>query len=317
MAYDIPDKIQYKEKIVFNLTLKQLIYAVVFALLAYFSYSLPIHGDEKLALPLIFCILGSGFAWLNWEAAILDRLSFFTSIRHGGAMDKHIQDFIGIKKIENDNVYLSNGQLRSIISVKPINIQNMDKAKKDGIKQNYRDFLNQLAHPIQILVRTVNVDLGEYFTHHDNRVEKTNNPQLIQLYNEFKKFEQAYLNENKVKERLYYIIIPYDPSNSLQSNYKSPFQTLYDKIQILLGKPDYLAIMREEDSCKELTDRTTIIQQKLMDAGLVSRRLSSNELISLYMSYFDGYAEVDEDYLSRYIVAEEFIKRRKNDGKTP
>ena len=38
MSYDIPDKIQYKEKIVFNLTFKQLIYASVFMLLAFFKF---------------------------------------------------------------------------------------------------------------------------------------------------------------------------------------------------------------------------------------------------------------------------------------
>ena len=38
MSYEIPHSLQYKEKIVFGLTLEQLIHAVVFGLLAFLLY---------------------------------------------------------------------------------------------------------------------------------------------------------------------------------------------------------------------------------------------------------------------------------------
>ena len=45
MSYDIPDKVRYKEKIIFNLDGRQLIYALMFGVAALLAYNLPINGD--------------------------------------------------------------------------------------------------------------------------------------------------------------------------------------------------------------------------------------------------------------------------------
>ena len=317
MAYDIPDKIQYKEKIVFGLTLKQLIYAVGFGLAAVFSFWLPLSGDARFVPPSVIALVGLGFIFLDLEKAVFDRAVYLFGVREGGAMDKKVQDFIGIRKIENDVVYLSDGQMRAILFVYPINYQNMDESRQKSVTANYREFLNQLSHPIQILVRTVNVDMGEYFAHHDDRVEKANNPQLSSLYRDFKLWEQTFLKENKVKERLYYLIVPYGPSDSLTEKGKDKFQILKEKIDARL-QPNHreLAVAQDARYRKELSDRVTIIQQKLGESCITSRRLGTRALTSLFMSYFDGYAEVDQDYLSRVVVAKSFYERKEeeNDG---
>ena len=121
MAYDIPDKIQYKEKIVFGLTLKQLVYAVGFGIPAVLSFGLPLSGNAKFISPCILALLGLGFIFLDFEKAVLERVAYFRGIRQGGAMDKKVQDFIGIRKIENDTVYLDNGQMRAVVFIYPIN----------------------------------------------------------------------------------------------------------------------------------------------------------------------------------------------------
>ncbi len=229
-------------------------------------------------------------------------------------MDPKVQSFIGIRKIENDTAYMSNGQIRAILSVTPVNFQNMDKDRRKSLVMNYRDFLNQLNHPVQILVRTVNVDLGEYFAHHDERVEKTKNQQLIALYRDFKLFEQKYVSEHRVKERLDYLIIPCDPADSFVKRYKDKIQIFKERVSTLFSsKREEHALMEDEAQRKELSDRTIIIQQKLQECGIATRRMSTNELISLFMSYFDGYAEVDEDYLSRVVVARKFYESKRGE----
>lgn len=320
MAYDIPDKIQYKEKIVFNLTLKQLLYALAFGLLALFSYNLiPFKGDARFALPAAFGVMGFGFIQLGWEKAVRNRWAYLFGIREGGALDPRVQEFIGVHKIENNTVYLSNGQMRAILSVTPINFENMDEGRQESVILNYRDFLNQLTHPIQILVRTVNVDMADYFSNHDDRVERTNNQQLKNLYKDFKLFEQKYVSDNRVKERLYYLIVPYNPADSFARRNKGPFEVFKEGIRAIVRREglEKLAAAEDESNRNELADRAAIIQQKLANCTLVSRRLTSNELISLFMSYFDGYVEVDEDYLSRVVVAKSFFEKEggEKDGK--
>jgi hypothetical protein len=201
----------------------------------------------------------------------------------------------------------------------PISFQNLDEGRKKSVILNYRDFLNQLTHPIQILVRTVNVSLAEYFSHNDERVKQIKNRQLAALYEEFKLWEKDFVKSHQVKERLYYVVIPYDPDASVLAKQENLRESLKDAIGNILGS-DRKTFSEQQDEIhrKELDDRVSIIRQKLLNCGLVTRRLSSDELISLFMSYFDGYVEVNEDYLSRIIVAKSFFKKKEaeHEGKT-
>ncbi len=319
MAYDIPDKIQYKEKIVFGLTLRELLHAVAFALVAFFAYQLPLPGYYKFVLPALAILAGIGFIKLGWGKTAIDRWNYHWGVREGGSLDKRVQEFVGIRKIENDTMYLASGQMRSILSVTPINYQNMDEDRQKSVTENYRSFLNQLSHPIQINVRTVNVTMAEYFAHNDNRVDKSDNQKLVSLYSEMKTYEQGYLAQNVVKERLYYLIVPYNPFDSLARRYKDRLQIFWEQLEALIhGKLDLFAAVEDETHRKELADRTAILQQKLRECSIVSRRMGTNEMISFLMSYFDGYAEVNEDYMSRLVVGEKFAehKRGESDGKT-
>ena len=311
MAYDIPDKIQYKEKIIFNLNLKQLVYACLFALAAFLSLNLPIQGDNRFIIPITLAIFGFGFIALDFERFLLDRIAYLSNVREGGALDRRVQQFIGIKKIENDVVYLNTGEMRAILSVVPINFQNMDEARKDSVKLNYRDFLNQLSHPVQILVRTVNVDLAEYYAKNDKRIELAKNERLKAWYDEFKVWEQAFVKENGVKERLYYLVIPYEPDVSILSKPKGLIEAIKDFFKARFNS-EHKSYSQEQDEFyrKELDGRIAIIQQKLATCSLFSRRLPTNQLISLYMSYFDGYVEVNEDYLSPIVVAKSFFAQK-------
>jgi exonuclease III len=93
MGYDIPDEIKYREKIVANLDLKQLGYALLFGLLAFFAYKLPIEGDGKLVLPAIFGVLGLAFIFFNFEERTLDVVSYYSGLRKAQYNDKTAQKF--------------------------------------------------------------------------------------------------------------------------------------------------------------------------------------------------------------------------------
>ena len=92
---------------------------------------------------------------------------------------------------------------------------------------------------------------------------------------------------------------------------KSQFDSLKDTFASLTN-PKHKSFSERQDEFhrKELEDRVSIIHQKLLNCGLLTRRLNTNELISLFMSYFDGYIEVNEDYMSRIVVAKSFFEKK-------
>ncbi|VVB59841.1 Uncharacterised protein [uncultured archaeon] len=286
MSYDIPDKVRYKEKIFLNLDMKQLAYFVGFAMLAGFSYKLPLQNEAKLVLPSFAILLGIGFAFLGFERILLERVSYLRNVRIGGALDKKVRAFVGVKRIESDTVYLENGESRAILLVKPVNFELLDDGRQKSIILNYRDFLNQLPHPIQIVVRTVNVSLADYFSDHEAKILRTKDESLIGLYNDFRVYEEKFLKEHFVKERLYYVVVPISQESTT---------------------------IHKERQLKKLEERVRIIQSKLGNCGLTSYRLNTNQLVSLIMSYFEGYVEVNEDYLWRVSVCQSFFKSKERD----
>lgn len=288
MSYDIPDEIKYQEKLAFNLDFKQLMYAIVFILFAIFSYGLPISGQAKFVFPSFFLLLGIGFVYLKFDDFIFKRLGYWTGFKEGSWLNKKVRSLVGIDKIENHTVFLKGTELRSILIVDPVNYDTLNDEQKKSLILNYQLFLNQLSFPVQVKVRTVNTSVEEYYTN-PKIEEKKMDTETRDIYEDLKKYELDFLKNNKVKERLFYLVIPYNTNLETNPN-------------------------KVEKSMKRLSERTDLIRSKLAQCGLDSRRLTTNELISLYNSYFDGYVEVNEEYLDRYSVAKKFFfeKEEKN-----
>ena len=282
MGYDIPDKIRYREKIFLNLDLRQLGYLISFLILAAMAYGLPMAHELKISLAFVIFLIGVGFALFDFETKLLEITGYYTDIRLGGTLDKKVRAFIGVSRIESNTLYLKNGELRVILQVMPVNFELLDETRQKSLVLNYREFLNQLTFPIQIVIRTVNTIKPDYSSL-DVRVEKSNDDDLKSLFHEFRLFEEKFIQDNFVKERLYYLVIPMESRKTL----------INSKI-------------REEEQQKELEQRVQLIQERLGYCGLVSFRLTTSSLVSLLMSYFETYIEVGDDYLSRITVYKSF-----------
>jgi hypothetical protein len=212
VSYDIPDEVKYREKIVFGLDFRQLCHAFLFGVLAIFSYDLPLEGEAKLALPSFFCILGGFFVLFNLEEKVLDAYSFCMGVRKADSSDKRAQALIGVRAIENDQMTLADGSLRAVLQVEPINFSLLDEGQKASFVSNYREFLNHLTTPIQILVRTEKSDAEEIFNEAQEKLAGTDK-QIASVFNAFFAFERDYLEEKRVRQRKYYVIVTQLPAN--------------------------------------------------------------------------------------------------------
>ncbi len=255
MSYDIPDEIKYKEKIIFNLDWKQLGYAVVFGLLSFFSYNLvPLQGEFRFVVPAIIGIAGIGFIFLNIEEKVKDVISYYRNIRRVPFNSKAAQKFFEIKEIRDDVVYLEDGRILAILQVYPINFELLDENRKAALLANYKAFLNQLTVPVQILVRTKPIDLSNYF----RIIELNNNKKkefIVGLYADFKKFEEDFIDNNCIKERFHYIIIPFEKNKG--------------------------------NELKQLNEIVKITMEKLASCGLKLNRLNNKQIRDFYFSYAD------------------------------
>ncbi len=105
MSYEIPQKLQYEEKIIFGLTFKQLVYALIFLMPALFicmktNWHIAIKGTIATLLIAIACL----FMFFDFQSYLKNIFIWF-KFREAFFMDKKMKEFIGVTKVENGVIY--------------------------------------------------------------------------------------------------------------------------------------------------------------------------------------------------------------------
>ncbi|MFH1224193.1 MAG: PrgI family protein [Candidatus Diapherotrites archaeon] len=311
MAYEIPQNLKYSEKILFNLTFSQLAWVGLFGgmgAVVFLKTALPF--EIKVAAAVFFALLAAGFAFFGLGTHLKNFATFKASIGEAGYFDPRINKFIEVERISDDTVYLKDGML-AVVQVTPINFSILEQEQQRAIVRAFSDFLNSLDFPIQIVMRTVNLSIDDYLSHLEGEVKALKKEQLLEQFNSFQEFMRGFIEENAVKNRLFYIIIPYSPSfsaNVLRDIFVN-FRNLFSR-----EKQKTTYELNSEIALNQLAIRAKLCQGKLKACNLSTRRLGTGELTSLLASYFEGFVEAGGDYVSAVTVLDEFGKAKGGDS---
>ncbi|MFC2174974.1 PrgI family protein [archaeon] len=277
MAYEIPQALKYEEKVLFGLTLEQFAYMAIALLLAgviYFRVD-GIPMAAKTGAIAMIAIGGMGFAFFDFKKHAKNLVTFYNSPRSEGYLDAKTKNFVEVRDVNHDMVYMKDGTAKAIVQVMPINFGIKSETEQEAIIENYQAFLNSLTFPVQILMRTVNLNLDDYMECLQDSVEATvakkGNSDLLPLFKDYRSFMEKFIRENAIQDRLFYVVIPLKQTGK--------------------GKEAFLNLG------KEMEVRTNLVKEKLNAIGLKTRRMTTNQLVSLLASFFEGYIEVENDYL--------------------
>ena len=304
MPYEIPQNLKYQEKIIFGLTFPQLIWIGLFAGSgALIFLKAPLELYFRAAISGILVLLGFGFAFMNLAQHILTFRTYRNSLREAGYLDKRANSFVEVKKVENDSIYLKTGGMRAVLQIIPINFSILSEAEQRAIISAYRDFLNSLDFPVQIVMRTVNLSLDSYMNALRSDVEKTKNEGLIEQFNSFQEFVKGFIEKNAVKNRLFYIVVPYSASYS-RNFLKDVAIGIGNLSREKKGKTSYE--LNKETALNQLDVRVKLCIEKLKKCSLITQRLNSEQLVSLLASFFGEFVEAQNDYFFPLTLLGEF-----------
>ena len=107
MSYEIPQQLQYEEKIIFGLTFRQLFYAAIFVipcLVIFFKTKIDIY--IKAIITAILLGTASLFMFFNFSS-YLKNIMNWAKFREMNIMDSKMIQFIGIEKIQDGVIYVS------------------------------------------------------------------------------------------------------------------------------------------------------------------------------------------------------------------
>ena len=209
MSYEIPQQLQHKEKIIFGLTFSQLAWASLFLLILVVIIKLPISATAKFVIALIPSFIGILFIFFDM-ATWIKRFMAFTKLRTITVNSPAMQTLIPVKKVIESTIQTD--KKLAVIEVTPINFSIKTKEEKDTIIYGFQKFLNSLDFSIQIVVSTKSLNIDSYLKALEKR---TTNKKLLA---DFSSFMHKTIEENQMRDRKFYLIIPEKSDLKIQSD---------------------------------------------------------------------------------------------------
>ena len=205
MAYEIPQQLEYKEKIMFGLTFKQLAYLFLFApTILFIVFRTDLHIAIKAFLCANLGALAIGFIFLNLDQHIRNWLHWYKSrkIEKPHRMAK----FIPIKEVKNDFIITHDNKRLAILKIDPINFSIKPDESKQAIAAAFQKFLNSLDFPIQIVMNTESLDLNSYLKEVEEKAGKSK--KFEELFVGYKRHLESIIKESDVMNRNFFLILP-------------------------------------------------------------------------------------------------------------
>jgi conjugal transfer ATP-binding protein TraC len=209
MAYEIPQQLQHKEKIVFGLTFSQLGWVLLFGFVLLIIFKSDLSLNAKFILALFPTLLGVLFVFFNLNKW-LKHLSSYLKFRSANLDSPNMKNLIEVKKIDENKIHTD--QEIAVLQITPLNFSIKTKDEKENIIYGFQRFLNGLDFPVQFVVTTHNLNIDNYL---DNLEKRATNPELFKDFSDFMKDN---IKNNEMRNRSFYLIIPKKSDLEIQCN---------------------------------------------------------------------------------------------------
>lgn len=205
--------------------------------------------------------------------------------------DDSTQRYLPFSEIRDNVVIMKDGSARIVLKVEAVNFLLKSEQEQDSIIYSFQHFLNALQFPIQILIRSLKVDIEGYLNRLKIMTAGQKNPLLKDQSERYIEFLTNLVNVAQIMKKEFYIIIPHDEVDNKSVAPRSMFQVVksffagvsqtvtYEEIRRNQARVDYLK--------KRLMEKAGMIKGSLEFVGLRSEILNKDQLIELMISYYD------------------------------
>ena len=199
--------------------------------------------------------------------------------KRSSTMKASTQRFLPIAEVRNDTVVLKNGGLRAVIAVESINFNLKSETEQKGIIAGYQGFVNTLDFPIQVVIRSTKINIDPYINSLRDKAKQQPNDLLRDQTNSYADFIERIVEAADIMQKRFFVVIPLDET----PEHKSPFSAFFTWMGI--DDSSSRALKRHQQFEKRtspLKDRVNLVESGLRNIGLVTKRLTTRELIELY-----------------------------------
>lgn len=186
------------------------------------------------------------------------------------------QKYLLFKSIKDGVIMMKDGSLRAVLMVNSINFNLKSQDEQLALLDSYKNFLNSLSFPIQILVQSRTLDLDDYLKKLETISKTQANELLQQQTQEYIAFVQELIGMANIMSKNFYIIIPYTQGFKEKNNFLSRIFNRTGKLVSPLA-----------EAKGELLRRAGLIASAMGSLGLSNALLNTEELIDLFYATYN------------------------------
>lgn len=203
--------------------------------------------------------------------------------------DDSTQRYLPFAEIRDNLLIMKDWSSRMILKVQAVNFNLKSTEEQDSIIYTYQRFLNSLRFPIQILVRSLKVDIDEYINKLKNLAVKQTNPLLQEQTYRYVDFLKNLVDIAQIMKKEFYIVVPFDEEEDKSVRdiwFFGAFKNFWNAIK---QEQDISAIKakrkRVEYLKKNNSERVNMIKASLENIWLKAEILKKDELVKLQINY--------------------------------
>lgn len=188
------------------------------------------------------------------------------------------QHFLNLSDIRDDILLLKNGEVRQVLEIQALNFALKSEEEQAAIIYQYQSFLNSLQFPIQILVQSRQLDLTNYMSDLQTRMNQSTNQLIRAQIADYIDFIGQLINLGNIMEKRFYVVIPYSNTNIRG---RSLFGQLFKRESVAINEKVFAEITTQ------INDRTETIRSGLASIGLGVTKLNRDQIIQLLYSTYN------------------------------
>ncbi len=225
------------------------------------------------------------------QASMLPPLLSGKTEKATAASASSTQNTLYISEIRDGIVILNDGTFRAVIMCKSINFDLMSPQEREAVEFAYQGFLNSLYFPIQIYMRSQKVDLAPYLQNLDKIRSEQESMLIALLMEDYVAFLSEIAQQTNIMDKKFYVVIGYPDANAdIRRSLKQSAGFFTGVAELFGGSKTPQVVVDEnilENAKTELKNRVQAAMQGLLQCGVQSVPLDTQELIELYYEAYN------------------------------
>jgi hypothetical protein len=205
--------------------------------------------------------------------------------------DSTTQKYLPFSEIRGNCMIMKDGSSRMVLKVQALNFNLKSEEEQDSIIYGYQRFLNSLRFPIQIIVRSLKVDIENYLLKLKNLAIKQQNALLQEQTYRYVDFLTNLIDMAQIMKKEFYIVVPFDQVNEesvRNTGIVGMFQNFWSSIT---SEETILSIRSKRRNADFLlkgnSERVNTIKSSLEQIGLKSEEVDKDGLVRLLYDYYN------------------------------